>query len=42
LRQRGVNFVLSSDAHAPEGLDTAFERFATAENYVSPALRTYV
>lgn len=42
LRQRGVNFVLSSDAHAPEGLDTAFERFAQAENYVFPALRTYV
>ncbi len=28
LRARGVRFVLSSDAHAAEGLDCAFDRFA--------------
>ena len=34
LRARGVRFVLSSDAHAAEALDCAFDRFATAERYV--------
>jgi len=35
LRERGVKFILSSDAHAPETLDFAFDRFASAENYVT-------
>ena len=33
LRERGVSFVLSSDAHAAEALDGAFDRFAEAERY---------
>ena len=37
LRARGVRFLLSSDAHAVEGLDCAFDRFGGAETYlVSP------
>ena len=36
LRARGVRFVLSSDAHSREGLDCAFDRFASAEDFVSP------
>ena len=35
LRKRGVRFILSSDAHAPETLDFAFDRFASAEEYVT-------
>lgn len=34
LRARGVRFVLSSDAHAAEALDCAFDRFGSAERYV--------
>ena len=34
LRERGVRFVLSSDAHAASALDCAFDRFADAEDYV--------
>jgi len=37
LRARGVRFVLSSDAHAAAALDTGFDRFAAAEDYVRPA-----
>ena len=33
LRGRGVKFVLDSDAHAAEGLDCAFDRFANEESY---------
>lgn len=33
LRARGVRFILSSDAHATEALDGAFDRFATVEDY---------
>lgn len=33
LRERGVKFILSSDAHAAESLDCAFDRFAAAEAY---------
>lgn len=33
LREAGVKFVLSSDAHAAEGLDCAFDRFASVEEY---------
>lgn len=33
LRARGVRFVLSSDSHAAESLDCAFDRFAAAEDY---------
>lgn len=39
LRERGVKFILSSDAHAPETLDFAFDRFASAENYVTDPRR---
>ena len=34
LRERGVKFILSSDAHFTEGIDCAFDRFAEGENYV--------
>ena len=34
LRERGVRFVLSSDSHATETLDFAFDRFASCERYV--------
>ena len=33
LRGRGVKFVLSSDAHAAEGLDCAFDRYGSEEQY---------
>jgi len=36
LCERGVRFVLSSDAHSASGLDCAFDRFADAEDYVLP------
>jgi len=36
LRERGVKFVLSSDAHAAAGLDCAFDRFGNEEDYVCP------
>lgn len=34
LRERGVRFILSSDAHAASSIDCAFDRFADAEEYV--------
>lgn len=34
LRERGVRFILSSDSHAPDTLDCAFDRFSSAEPYV--------
>ena len=34
LRARGVKFVLSSDAHAADTIDCAFDRFGQAEAYV--------
>lgn len=34
LRERGVRFVLSSDAHSADALDCAFDRFGDAEEYV--------
>lgn len=34
LRERGVKFVLSSDAHSAGTIDCAFDRFAKAEKYV--------
>jgi histidinol-phosphatase (PHP family) len=34
LRQRGVKFVLSSDAHAADAIDCAFDRFGACEEYV--------
>ena len=33
LRERGVKFVLSADAHAADSLDCAFDRFAKEEAY---------
>ena len=33
LRERGVKFILSSDAHAADALDCAFGRFGKEENY---------
>ena len=33
LRGRGVKFILSSDAHAAEGLDCAFDRYGNEEQY---------
>lgn len=36
LRERGVRFVLSSDAHSASALDCAFDRFASAEDFMSP------
>ena len=35
LRERGVRFILSSDAHAAAAIDCAFDRFGTAEDYVA-------
>ncbi len=34
LRNAGVKFILSSDAHAAGGIDCAFDRFAAAEVFV--------
>jgi len=34
LRERGVRFILSADAHAANAIDCAFDRFGTAENYL--------
>ena len=40
LRERGVRFILSSDSHAADSLDCAFDRFAVAETYLAvPFLR---
>ena len=35
LRERGVRFILSSDAHSAAAIDCAFDRFGTAEDYVA-------
>ncbi len=35
LRNRGVKFVLSADAHSAAALDCAFDRFADAEKWVA-------
>ena len=35
LRARGVRFILSSDSHAAETVDCAFDRFGGAEDYLS-------
>ena len=34
LRERGVKFILSSDSHAADTLDCAFDRFGDAEAYI--------
>ena len=34
LRERGVQFILSSDAHSAAAFDCAFDRFAAAEAFV--------
>jgi histidinol phosphatase-like PHP family hydrolase len=34
LRERGAVFILSSDSHASDTLDCAFDRFGGAERYV--------
>jgi histidinol-phosphatase (PHP family) len=36
LRERGVRFVLSSDSHAADTIDCAFDRFGAAEDFVEP------
>ena len=35
LRERGVRFVLSADAHSAAAIDCAFDRFSSAERYVT-------
>ena len=35
LRARGVRFILSADAHSADSLDCAFDRFGSAEEFVS-------
>ena len=35
LRVKGVKFLLSSDAHAADAIDCAFDRFGDAEEYLS-------
>lgn len=40
LRERGVRFVLNSDAHAAEAIDCAFDRFGQAEAYVELTCKT--
>ena len=37
LAERGVEFILSSDAHSVAGLDCAFDRFGGSGNIVRPA-----
>lgn len=37
LRERGVKFMLSSDSHAADTIDCAFDRFGTVERYVQLA-----
>ena len=34
LREKGVKFILGSDAHAADAIDCAFDRFGSAEEYV--------
>ncbi len=34
LRKRGVRFLLSSDAHAADAIDCAFDRFGSEEDYL--------
>ena len=34
LREKGVKFILSADAHAADAIDCAFDRFGEAEAYV--------
>ena len=41
LRERGVKFILSSDAHSAEAIDCAFDRFADAEDYITPPWLTH-
>jgi histidinol-phosphatase (PHP family) len=36
LRARGVRFILSADAHSADAVDGAFDRFAAAEDFVTP------
>ena len=36
LRERGVRFILSADAHAADALDCAFDRFAECEDFCAP------
>ena len=41
LRERGVKFILSSDAHSADAIDCAFDRFFAAESYTPfPPLAT--
>lgn len=36
LRDRGVRFVLSSDAHSADSIDAAFDRFGSCEDFILP------
>ena len=40
LRERGVRFILSSDAHSADTIDCAFDRFHAAENYIDCPFHT--
>ena len=47
LREKGVKFILSADAHAADAIDCAFDRFGEAEEYVdlrfpSQGLKSFV
>jgi histidinol-phosphatase (PHP family) len=35
LRERGVKFILNSDAHAADAIDCAFDRFALSEEWIN-------
>ena len=39
LRERGVRFILSADAHSCDAIDCAFDRFSSAEDYVDLPFR---
>ena len=34
LRERGVRFILSADAHSADAIDCAFDRFGDSEEFV--------
>lgn len=36
LRERGVKFILNSDAHTADAIDCAFDRFNSSEEWINP------